>query len=182
MSDGCICLLIFQQFELAQAALNFPYAGCIEKINTLKAISVPGESRKTSEKQYQIAMTKIGAILDQGDPEIQSKLVQLIQTRGETISLVSCSPSRPPNSLSSSDVMETDEISSIAMYTIRLNEWGAQKRKNMQYDPRHLSLDPPRWEVKINVEGQTYTGRAKTQKLAMHIAAKQAVEELRIDM
>lgn len=148
----------------------------------MKAISVPGDTGKNAEKQYQIAMTKIGVVLDQGDPEIQSKLNKLIQTRGETTSLESGSLSRPPNSLSSSDVMEIDEISSIAMYTMRLNEWGAQKRKNMKYDPRHLSLDPPRWEVKINVEGQTFTGRAKTQKLAMHIAAKQAVKELRIDM
>ena len=127
-------------------------------------------------------MTKIGVVLDQGDPEIESKLHKLIQTHGETTSLVSCSLSRPPKSPSSSEVMDMGEISSIAMYTMRLNEWVAQKRKNMQYDQRHLSLDPPRWEVKINLEGQTYTGRGKTQKLAMHIAAKQAVKELRIDM
>lgn len=125
-------------------------------------------------------MTKLGAILAR-NPELRAKLASMVQTRGGTVRVDMIAsqtlPPSPPDSFS----LEVDEGNMIARYTSKLIEWCTQKgRNNIAYDDLHLSIDPPQWQVRVNVEGATFTGRAKKKTMAKHIASKQACEELGI--
>ncbi|KAK1042580.1 hypothetical protein LTR74_018517, partial [Friedmanniomyces endolithicus] len=102
-------------------------------------------------------------------------------TRGETVpAIVNTEDMAPPSSLSSDD-KQIDDGNKIAMYTMKLYEWATRKQKSLLSELTHLTVEPPVWEVKLLVEGETFVGRAKKQRLAKHIACKQAYETLQID-
>lgn len=124
-------------------------------------------------------MTKLGAMLAR-EPEMKTKLVNMVQTRGGTVR-VNLSSAQPLRSSSpDSPGSEVDEGSRIAMYTMKLHEWCAKRGKHMQYDDEQLSVDPPQFQVQVRVEGSMFTGKAKKKTMAKHIASKQACEALDI--
>lgn len=124
-------------------------------------------------------MTKLGAILAR-EPDLKTRLASMVQTRGGTVRVaLNAAPTFPPSSPDASSP-EADEGNMIARYTSKLIEWCTQKSKNIAHDDVHLSIDPPQWMVRVNVEGATFTGRAKKKTMAKHIASKQACEELGI--
>lgn len=121
----------------------------------------------------------MGAVLER-EPELNQRLVSIIQTRGGTVAINLDPPQALPPSPPGSIDVEMDEGNKIAMFTMKLNEWCTQRAMNMSYDDTQLSVDPPLWQVQVRVEGATFTGRAKKKAKARHIASKQACEALEI--
>ena len=132
--------------------------------------------------QIKTFKTKVGLLLDQGDSELRRRVGNLIQSRGATTlpgrGLASDGPPSPPASIDTD--MHTEMP--LAFCTMRLQEWSTKRQKNVEYSDRQLSLDPPRWEVTVKVDGTSHTATARTKNQAKHIASKNACEELGIDV
>lgn len=164
-----------------QAIIGFPYTDCIEYVDGIKAIELPG-TISTGNKPFALFMTKIGALLDQGDGEARQKLAVMIQNRGGTGDSILRDDKRMPPSAPNAEELAKDKDAQIAMYTMKLNEWCQRKGKSLDFDDKHLSVDPPLWEVKLKVEGFEFSGKGKKRKSAQHIASMKACNQLKIDM
>jgi len=165
-----------------QLMLDFPFGDCVESIDGIRRVEVPGHVYKASKKPFALLMTKIGAILDQGDSGTRQKLAIMIQNYAIADFKVDLDQTMLPPSPLSRDELALDNDQQIAMYTMKLNEWGQRKNKSIHFEPKHKTVDPPLWEVELRVEGLVFIGRAKEKKRAQHIASKQAYQELKIDM
>lgn len=124
-------------------------------------------------------MTKLGAMLAR-EPDLRAKLVSMVQTRGGTVRIATNDAHMFTPTPHDSSTSEIDEGNRTAMFTMKLNEWCAQRGKHIQYDDEQLSVDPPQFQVHVRVEGSTFTGKAKKKAKARHIASKQACEALDI--
>lgn len=152
----------------------------MEKLDSLKAIEIPHRNSTESYSSHCNFTKKAGVILDR-DPDLRSRLASLIQTRRGTIS-VNLDPAQalPPSPAEAIDP-ETGDGNRIAMYAIKLNEFCQKDHKSISYDDNQLTVDPPRWQVRVKVDGAALTREAKRKGTARHIASKQACESLRID-
>ena len=180
-SNALLTRSVFRQSELVQALINFPYSDCIEKLDAVRVVNIPEAVHSVNTKPYTTFVTKLGAAADQVDSQTRKRLISVIQTRGGTVPATANTEDEIPPSPPSSNDGEIGADTEIAMYTMRLNEWATKRYKSTSFDPKHITVDPPLWEVKLLVEGETFVGRAKKQKSAKHIACKQACDKLQID-
>ncbi|KXS94239.1 hypothetical protein AC578_10097 [Pseudocercospora eumusae] len=168
--------------ELLGAFAEFPYSDCIEKIDALKTVDVESNGDAIKSDLMLTFLTKFGIIMDQGNNAIRQKLCNLIYSRG--VSTTTAKERLLHGQISpplSTDEDMLDE-KPLAMYTMRLSEWCQQKQKSINYKADLLSLEPPRWQMTASVDGMTFSGAAKKQQSAKHIASKNACLGLGVEL
>lgn len=162
--------------------IDFPYSACLEKIDSLISIGVPGDHHMEANNDYATLVTKIGAILDKEDTALTRKLDALVRSRGvATLAHLQSYDGAPACPPSAGDV-DDNGVSHIALYTVKLQEWGARKGKGLSFKEIQTTLDPPRSEVKALVEGMEFMGVGRSKKHARHVASKRACEHLGIEV
>lgn len=160
--------------ELTRAIIDFPYADCVEKVDAIQAVSLPSDNRIGRASHFELLMTKIGAVLERnGDSHASKRLAGLIETRGAVTNLQANLPPSPSSA---------DGDIQLPLYTVKLREWCAKKSKSFDSSDQTLGLDPPKFEVIVRVDGEEFTGRARSEQTAKHLAAKEACERFDIEV
>ncbi|KXT13982.1 hypothetical protein AC579_8848 [Pseudocercospora musae] len=167
--------------EHLAAIVEFPYSDCMEKLDALKSVHIEGAGMVRMNDLVRTFMTKVGVLMSESSGDMKRRLINLIQSRGiSTASVRERLAQAPPSPPSSADEA-LDGDKPVAIYTMKLQEWSQSKQKSIKWDPKLLSLDPSKWQMTVLIDGSEYSGVAKKQQNAKHIASKNACSDLDSD-
>lgn len=146
------------------------------------SIEIPGDRGLQASNDFATLVTKTGAVLENGDLATTRKLDALLRSRGVATLANSESYDGAPPIAPSSDDVDSNGVTHMALYSVRLKEWSTQKGKGLSFKDSQITLDPPKFQVRALVEDMEFFGTARSKKHAQHVAAKRACENLDIEV
>ena len=121
--------------------------------------------------------------MSENDAEARRATVQLLQGGGcASSAFASAAQSQPReqrlvqpvSALQSGSAAELPH-KQLAMYTMKLHEWAAERNHSVRYTYEQLAVDPPLWECTVaTTDGLVLKDIGKNKKNAQHMASMKA--------